>query len=280
MRHSLLVAPLLVAAGAHAGVLEKLFAPKAELWPRWTESDEASSRRVDHGTWDRFLKTYVMEGRDGINRVAYGRVSERDRVSLSGYVKSLSSTPISHYSRSEQFAYWVNLYNALTLQTVLKHYPVKSIRDIDISGGLFAKGPWGKKLVEVEGEAVSLDDIEHRILRPIWRDPRIHYAVNCAALGCPNLQPSAFTASNAEDLLARGARDFVNHPRGVRVSGDSFTLSSIYSWFEADFAKDGGVSAHVRRYASPDLAAKLKRFDRAPKYEYDWALNDTGAGSR
>jgi hypothetical protein len=269
-----------MASTTDAGVLEKLFAPKAELWSRWIEYDEASSRRIDHSPWDRFLKLYVIEGKDIINRVAYERVSESDLAALSRYISFLASIPVSSYSRSEQFAYWVNLYNALTLQTVLEHYPVNSIRDIDISGGLFSDGPWRRKLIEVEGEAVSLDDIEHRILRPIWKDPRIHYAVNCASLGCPNLQPVAFTAENAEELLARGARDYVNHPRGVRVSRDSLTLSSIYSWFEADFAKDGGVLAHVQRYASPDLADELKRFDRAGKYEYDWSLNDAGAGSR
>jgi Protein of unknown function, DUF547 len=87
---------------------------------------------------------------------------------------------------------------------------VASIRDIAISPGLFSVGPWGRKLIEVEGEPLSLDDIEHRILRPIWRDPRLHYAVNCAALGCPNLRSSAFTAANADILLETAASDYVN----------------------------------------------------------------------
>jgi Protein of unknown function, DUF547 len=87
---------------------------------------------------------------------------------------------------------------------------VASIRDIAISPGLFSVGPWGGKLIEVEGEPLSLDDIEHRILRPIWRDPRLHYAVNCAALGCPNLRSSAFTAANADILLETAASDYVN----------------------------------------------------------------------
>ena len=105
-------------------------------------------------------------------------------------------------SRDEQLAYWINLYNALTVKVILDHYPVKSILDIDISPGWFSIGPWGKKLVAVEGVEISLDDIEHRILRPIWRDPRIHYALNCAAVGCPNLLREAFTGATAEVLLA------------------------------------------------------------------------------
>ena len=92
------------------------------------------------------------------------------------------------------------------MKVVLDHYPVDGIRDIDISPGLFAGGPWDKKLVEIEGDDVSLNDIEHRILRPIWRDPCIHYAVNCASIGCSNLRPTAFTAANAERCLRQPRR--------------------------------------------------------------------------
>ncbi len=101
----------------------------------------------------------------------------------------LAATSADRLRRAEQFPFWINLYNALTVKVVLDHYPVEIIRDIDISPGLFADGPWGKKLVTVEGEALSLDDIEHRILRPIWKDPRLHYVLNCAALGVPIFSP-------------------------------------------------------------------------------------------
>lgn len=274
------LALLLVSAAADAGVLDKLFAPKADPWPRWSAHDEGNRQRIDHGAWDRFLAAHVVPGSDGIARIAYGRVSAADRAALSGYLDSLSAVSVSRYSRAEQFAFWVNLYNALTVRTVLEHYPVESIRDIDLSSGLLADGPWGAKLIEVEGEAVSLDDIEHRILRPIWKDPRIHYAVNCASLGCPNLRRSAFTAANTESLLDRGAREYVNHPRGARVAGDSLVLSSIYSWFESDFSPDGGVLPHLRRYADPDLAARLKGRDRAQEHRYDWTLNDVAGVGR
>jgi hypothetical protein len=168
----------------------------------------------------------------------------------------------------------VNLYNALTVRVVLDHYPVASIRDIDISPGLFADGPWRKPLITVQGEDVSLDDIEHRILRPIWRDPRIHYAVNCASIGCPDLQAEAFTAANTERLLEKAARDYINHPRGVRVDRSGVTLSSIYNWFASDFELDGGVLGHVRRYASADLRARLEGVETIDGYAYDWSLND------
>ncbi len=129
-------------------------------------------------------------------------------------------------------------------------------------------------LIEVEGEAVSLNDIEHRILRPIWRDPRVHYALNCASIGCPDLRAAAFTAENAEALLDTAARAYVNHPRGARVENDRLTVSSIYAWFREDFGgTEAGVIAHLKRYAGPELAKALETATDIGGYEYDWALN-------
>lgn len=235
-------------------------APKAELWERWTTHEPNSSIKVDHSDWDAFLKTYVTTHRDGVNRVAYQRVSEFDKQALNNYIDRLVARPVSKLSRDEQRAYWINLYNALTIKLVLEAYPVRSIRDIDISPGLFTDGPWGKKIVTVEGEAVSLDDIEHRILRPIWRDPRLHYAVNCASIGCPNLRREALTALNAEAYLDTGARDYINNPRGAKIDNGRLIVSSIYEWFQEDFGgDDAGVIQHLRQYANGDLAAKLTR---------------------
>jgi hypothetical protein len=254
---------------------ESLFAPKAELWKRWTAHDPSSKTRVDHGAWDSFLKRYVARGADGINRVAYAKVTKADRKSLDAYVARLAATKVSALNRTEQRAYWINLYNALTLKVVLARYPVASIKDIDISPGLFADGPWDRKLVTIEGTKVSLNDIEHRILRPIWRDPRLHYALNCASLGCPNLRRDAYTATNTEALLDAGARDYVNHPRGVSINGSDLTVSSIYVWFKPDFGgSDAGVIAHLRRYAAPGLAKKLEGVSSIARHTYDWRLND------
>lgn len=266
---------LFLAASAAAGGLDGLFAPKPQLWARWSAHDTGSSKRVDHGAWDRFLSVYVSTGRDGVAFVAYGRVSGKDKTALDAYVAELADLPISSYARTEQFAYWVNLYNALTVKIVLDHYPVKSIRDIDLSSDLFSGGPWKRKLVQVEGQGVSLDDIEHRILRPIWKDPRIHYVLNCASIGCPNLQALAFSAQGSQRLLDMAARDYVNNRRGVQVVGARLILSSIYAWFEEDFAVDGGVLAHLKRYAAPALKGKLDGFDAVDDYTYDWRLNET-----
>ena len=265
----------LASAPARAGLFEALFAPSADLWERWTAHDETNARMLDHSAWDRFLKTYLSQGAGGVTRVAYVKVTQGDRQSLEGYLAALSATPISTHSRNEQRAYWINFYNALTIKVVLDHYPVASIRDIDISPGLFSYGPWGKELVEVEGEQLTLNDIEHRILRPIWRDPRIHYALSCASLGCPNLRAVAFTGANVDPELEDAAREYVNHRRGVSVEGDELIVSSVYLWFREDFGdSDQGVMSHLRRYAAPELRRKLMRFERINDDTYDWKLND------
>lgn len=250
-------------------------APQSELWAKWLTHNDASEATIDHGVWNQFLQRYVRLGSDGIARIPYARVAASDRDRLAADLVRLAGVPISSYSRGEQFAFWVDLYNELTVKLVLDHYPVSTIKDIRISPGLFSVGPWGRKLITVEGEALSLDDVEHRILRPIWRDARVHYALNCAALGCPNLQSSAFTAANAGELLDKAAREFVNHPRGASVNGGRLTVSSIYVWYEADFGgTETGVIEHLRGYARPELATALAAINHISGDNYDWALND------
>ncbi len=278
MRKSLRLALAVVLACCLVGNLA-LAAPEAELWPRWQKHDPASTRTIDHAAWQAFLGKYVAAAHpSGVNRFRYGDVNKQDRSALDGYVARLETVPISAYGRNAQKAYWINLYNALTVKVVLDHFPVKSIKDISLSsglfGGLFGGGPWKAKLVTVEGEKLSLDDIEHRILRPIWRDNRVHYAVNCASIGCPNLQAEPFTAENLERLLDRGALEYVNHPRGVAFADGRLRVSSIYDWFQADF---GGTSQtvvrHLREYAKPALRKRLEGYDRSLDYHYDWSLN-------
>jgi hypothetical protein len=248
-------------------------APKAELWERWTRHGD-NKVAIDHGLWTQFLKDYLRPGRDGISRFAYSEVSDADHRALQEYLTRMQAVPVRKFPRAEQQAYWINLYNALTVKVVLDHYPVDSIMKINISPGFFARGPWRRKLLTVENEEVSLDDIEHRILRPIWKDPRIHYAVNCASIGCPNLAPIAYTAGNTEELLERGARDYVNHARGARVENGRLVVSSIYHWFKDDFGgSDAGVIAHLKQYAKPGLAKKLSGVSRISSHEYDWGLN-------
>jgi len=250
-------------------------APKADLWTRWQKHVSTSSKTIDHSPWNNFLRKYVITPPvSGINRVRYDYVLASDRKTLQGYLDFLQTLPISTYNRDEQKAYWINLYNALTVHIILSHYPVDSIRDINISPGWFSRGPWGAKLLTVEGVKISLDDIEHRILRPIWKDNRVHYAVNCASHGCPNLSPVAYTSQNLALLLDQGARDYVNHPRGATFRNGELQVSSIYIWFEADFGgSTDGVLAHLRKYASGSLAETLQYYHGDIEHDYDWRLN-------
>ncbi|HKY08770.1 MAG TPA: DUF547 domain-containing protein, partial [Candidatus Binatia bacterium] len=250
-------------------------APKAELWARWQKHDPANRKTIDHYEWDRFLKQYIVAPHpSGINRVRYHAVTVEAAKILKGYLQAMQNVAISNYNRAEQKAYWINVYNAVTVDLVLSRLPVKSIRDINISPGLLARGPWGAKLFSVEGERLSLDDIEHRILRPIWKDSRVHYALNCASLGCPNLQPLAFTAENSEALLERGATDFVNHPRGVSIQKGRLQVSSIYVWFQEDFGRDPEeLMEHWQHYAQPPLADALQKYSGGLGHDYDWRLN-------
>lgn len=252
-------------------------APRAELWPRWEASDPSSSVRVRHTQWDLFLKKYlVTDDPSGVNKLRYGSVSNEDKKILENYLSTLEGVRVSRLNRPEQKAYWINLYNALTVKVVLDHYPVESILEINISPGIFNRGPWGAKMLRIEGEMVSLNDIEHRILRPIWKDKRVHYALNCASLSCPNLQPKAYTPENMEELLERGAKDYVNHPRGVRFEKERLVLSSIYEWYQADFGgSESGVIQHLLRYARGSLGGELGGFQGKIRYEYDWRLNDS-----
>lgn len=267
-------------------------APKSQPWPRWQVHDSHSTANIDYSAWTAFLQKYVVNSKDGINRVRYGAVSADDRKALTHFIDTLEGVKIDHYSRARQRPYWTNLYNAETVNLVLQHYPIKSIRDIDLGhglsgfvGGLFSAGPWDAKVLKVEGVALSLNDIEHRILRPIWKqDPRTHYSVNCASLGCPNLRREAYTAQNMQQMLDAAARDYINNPRGAKVSDGKLSVSSLYIWYQSDFGgNDAGVIAQLKKYADPKLKKQLEGITTISSHHYDWALNaapaDTPADS-
>lgn len=250
-------------------------APRAELWSYWQGHNAASGRRVDHTRWGLFLDRYLDTSHSsGIYRMRYAAVSKQDKALLGEYLTDLATVKVTQLNRPEQLAFWVNLYNALTVQVVLDHFPVASIRAIDISPGLFRRGPWDAKLIRIEGRHLSLNDIEHRILRPIWQDARLHYILNCASLGCPNLPMRPVSAGNSEQLLEQSARHFINHVRGVNFTAGGLTLSSIYDWYAEDFGKSReALMAHLQSYASRNLTNELKGYRGSIDFSYDWQLN-------
>ncbi|MEM7562751.1 MAG: DUF547 domain-containing protein [Pseudomonadota bacterium] len=262
-----------VLAGFWLGGFSKVnAAPESDLWDRWTAHDASATQSIDHSAWQQLLDRFVLPSEDGVNRFAYAHFRKPHRAQLDGYIKQLTDTKISQYNRQEQFAYWINLYNALTIAVVERNFPVQSIRDI--SSGFLSFGPWNIELVEIEGEVVTLNDIEHRILRPIWNDPRIHYVVNCASIGCPNLQKQAFTAENTSRLLQKAAVEFVNHPRAVEVVDGELKVSSIFIWYSEDFgSKDEAIISHLQQYANQDLRQLLDGVDEIDNHHYDWNIN-------
>lgn len=245
-----------------------------ELQKRFAAHTPNTTRTIDHSAWDRLLKAYLHAGKDGLNRLDYAGLKASGLGELKNYLKSLQSVDPATLSRDEQFAFWTNLYNAKTVEIVTDHYPVKSIRDIRLSASVYP-GPWREKVMKVSGSSLSLDDIEHAILRPIWRDPRIHYVVNCASVGCPNLADRAYTGSALEVMLEKAAHAYINSPRGVRFNGSQIVVSSLYDWYGNDF---GGsvprILTHIRKYAGPALTDRIAGATQIVDYEYDWALND------
>ena len=245
-----------------------------ELAERFAPHDPKSKVTVDHSAWSKLLKKHAHAGEDGLNRFDYAGLNKDGRGDLKKYLGQLQAVKPAKLNRDEQFAFWTNLYNAKTVDIIAEHYPVDSIRDIRLTSFIFP-GPWREEVVKVDGVDLSLDDIEHRIMRPIWRDPRIHYVVNCAAVGCPNLQLEAYTSADLETMMERAAREYINSPRGVRFDGKDIIVSSLFDWYADDYGgSTSRILAHIRKYADPVLNDRLAGATSISDYEYDWALND------
>lgn len=232
-------------------------------------SNARSEGTIDHSVWGALLQEFVSEGPSGVNLVDYARFKSEASDALADYLGAMQAVSIEDFGRDEQFAFWVNLYNAATVDVILKNLPLASIRDI----GLLGSGPWQDDAVTVAGRTLSLDNIEHDILRPEWQDVRIHYAVNCASIGCPNLATSAYTGEKLEDMLEEAAKAYVNHPRGFAGTPDALIASNIYEWYQGDWGTEPDVLSHARKYAEGPTAALLEGAQAIDSYAYDWSLN-------
>jgi len=215
--------------------------------------------------YNAFLSKYVSDV-NGINLVAYDKVTPQDRAVLRSYIEKLSAMNIEALPRDAEMATWFNLYNAKTIELILENYPTKSIRKIS--------NPWKRDRLVVNGRKMSLDDIEHGTVRKKYNEPRVHYAFNCASIGCPNVKRTAWEASTLEADLAQASRDFVASERGVSVRDGKIIVSSIFKWYKKDFGgNEAGVLAHLRQYASGSKKAALDAANKINKYDYDWDLN-------
>ena len=229
---------------------------------------------VDHSLLDNFLTKYVSPDSQGLNRVCYGSVSCQDFEALKCYLQQLQSTDVRALNRNEQLAYWFNLYNARTIAVVLENYPIRSIRQVKQKFTDFV-GPFDDEgAVNVLGKSLSLNDIESGIIRPIYNDPRIHYALNCASYGCPNLPTRAWQSHDLDARLNAAASEYINSGRAVKSSICGTKVSKIYKWYAGDFGGEEGVLNHMRQYANCQTLQTLNQSNSIAGYFYDWSLND------
>jgi len=272
------VTRLLVVLSLVLGLVSAVFAPLSqaapapEPWSFWDSANAESEAVIDHSLWQAVLDGYLKASPDGINRFAYKDLGAAGSSQLDDYLAQMAQLDPRDYNVAEQQAYWINVYNALTVKEVLKYPKKKSI--LRMGDKFFAIGPWDDKIYEVAGEDLTLNDIEHRILRPIFKDQRVHYAVNCASIGCPNLAAKVFTGATLEVQLAAGEQDYLGHDRGVTfTSKGRLKLSQIFEWYGSDFADDEeGVVAYIAEN-HPTLGDKIKAYSGSVKYAYDWDLN-------
>jgi hypothetical protein len=266
VHRTLVVALLLLVAPPAAGV-------PADVEVAATTAGAASP--VDHDAFAAFLARYRVVGEDGIARVRYGDVDAPAARRLKGYLARLGAVDVAALDRDRQLAFWLNLFNAAVLDLVVTHYPVASMRDIDLDPRAAVDGPWTAAELEVAGRALSLAEIEDDILFAQWNDPRLHYALHRGSLGCPNLPAEPFTGADVDARLDAAAMAYVNHRRGVAIEDGDLVVSSLYRWHRDDFGgSERDVLRHLMAFAAPARALTLQRFDAIDRDRYDWRLND------
>lgn len=226
-----------------------------------------------HDDYDALLERYVVDDR-WVDYAAWFR-SDEDRARLQNYLDQMATADPATLGRDGTLAYWINLYNALTLDLILDHYPVGSIKDL---GGLLTSA-WEKELVEVAGRAFTLNQIENDVIRRRFEDPRIHFALNCAAFSCPPLAGFAFTADQLDEQLERVTRRALRDPTWVdpsrcRTYGKgTIRLSKIFDWYADDFGGEAGIRGFLARYL-PEAELPLQNEGCSLDYlDYDWSLN-------
>ena len=219
--------------------------------------------QVAHSKWDALLKTHVSK----LGTVNY-KGFKTDQAKLTAYLLDLeSNVPSAAWSKNETMAYWINAYNAYTVQLMVKNYPLKSIMDLKYNG----KSAWDYKWIKIGTETLSLNDIEHVKLRKKYKDARIHFAVNCASFSCPVLLNSAYIATKLEAQLEAQAILFINDPKRNQISASSAKVSQLFEWYQDDFTTGGKtVIDYLNKYSK----TKIKAGTNISYLSYNWNLNE------
>lgn len=240
----------------------------------WITANTATAETFNHTEFDRILRTYVQNG-----KVDYRNILHQEKGTLQNYLDAIAAAnPETLVDENERLAFWINAYNAFTIMGVLEQYPTETIRPSRL--GLIPDNSFFRDTkYPVHGELISVDDIEHVILRKQFKEPRIHFAIVCASIGCPHLRSEAYTGEAVDRQLDDQARLFINNPANVRfdISGRVVYLSKIFQWFSSDFTINSSKDKFefISRYVDMKTSEFLHSGDFDIKYlDYDWSLND------
>jgi len=232
--------------------------PIVKVVPPLQSTTKGSLVNLDHSQWDVLLKKYV-NNKGLVNYIGF----KKDQAALQSYLQMLSlQQPNDKWSAQELLAYYINLYNAHTVNLIVENYPVKSIKDIN--------GAWIRAIVPIGKNELSLASIENGVLRKM-NEPRIHFAINCASISCPNLLNEAFTAAKINEQLDKASRNFITSDKNS-ISANRPQLSSIFDWYKKDYKVNGksNVIAFINQYSSTKISAAA-----VIEYkEYNWNLNE------
>jgi hypothetical protein len=211
----------------------------------------------DHALWNSLLQEYVSD-KGNVNYKGFLKNMEK----LKSYLNQLATNTVKDsWSKEDKLAYWINAYNAYTVKLILDNYPLKSIKDI--------KDPWDVRFIKIGEKWMTLNDIEHNILRKM-EEPRIHFAIVCASVSCPKLSNKAFTAENLEQQLSSATTSFLADASRNTITPTELKLSKIFRWFAKDFKQDGDIISFINTYTKIDIMENAKiSFE-----DYDWNLNE------
>ena len=230
-------------------------------------SNSLESIKPNHIIWNELLNKYV----DDNGLVDYKGVSS-ERAKLKSYLQNIGSNPPdkNSWSQEEQIAYWINAYNAYTIELILEYEPLESIKDIGSKIQIpFFNSPWDIKFIEINGEKVDLNNIEHGILRKEFDEPRIHFAIVCASFSCPKLRNEAFVADKLENQLSDQTAHFINDPTRNEITSSVIKISKIFRWFKGDFTKNGTIIDFLNQYSNTHINEDAK----IDYKDYNWDLN-------
>lgn len=245
---------------------------ESQYWGYWDRSNERNREVIDHTSWDNILGNYVVDKKGGTNRFRYGALTSADKKALKNYISTLEEIDPRSYSRNEQQAYWLNLYNAVTVKIISDNYPVKTFTEIRARN--LSSDPLNSPVATVSGQPLSLNDIENRIIRPIWKDHKVHFGLNCADMSCPGLLSHAFTGKNVKDMLKESGKNFINSQNGVTLKNGKLTASSMFNQYKGDFARDDKALLKVfAHYADDRLALYILGFQGKIDFVHDRSLN-------